>query len=206
MLLSLAVSAMQLSPAMVQSVDVAVTGSVGDAVVTGNVGDGSVEVAVTGSVGVTWVLSSRELTRRNRLELDTYKESKMVDFVSFCRSKGSLSEVFNLAQLEGGLVGDREFVRRRWRRRMLGQGPGPKCRVWWALESPKGPNVELGGPLGALKSLNVKLGGPLRAPRLPNVNHTLAKPHLHTSPIIARVTKGVESCIQPLLLRQYESV
>ena len=95
---------------------------------------------------------------------------------------------------------------RRWRRRMPGQGPGPNCRVWWALESPKGPNVELGGPLGALKSLNVKLGGPLRAPRLPNVNHTLAKPHLHTSPIIARVTKGVESCIQPLLLRQYESV
>ena len=89
---------------------------------------------------------------------------------------------------------------------MPGQGPGPKCRVWWALESPKGPNVELGGPLGALKSLNVKLGGPLRAPRVPNVNHTLAKPHLHTSPIIARVTKGVESCIQPLLLRQYESV
>ena len=63
---------------MVQSVDVAVTGSVGDAV-TGSVdvaatsvGDGSVEVAVTGSVGGTWVLSSRELTRRNRLELDTY--------------------------------------------------------------------------------------------------------------------------------------
>ena len=45
---------------MVQSVDVAVTGSVGDAVtgsvdvaVTGSVGDGSVDVAVTGSVGVT---------------------------------------------------------------------------------------------------------------------------------------------------------
>ena len=81
----------------------------------------------------------------------------------------------------------------------------PKYRVWWALESPKGPNVELGGPLRALKSLNVKLEGPLKAPRVPNVNHPLAKPHLHTSTIIARVTKGVESCIQPLLQRHFKT-